>query len=550
MGAAGAGRRPCCRSAGREAAPGGTVLDTGQNIAGLRAARGPRRGRDGRDRAPRRGPRARRVPPRRGPAQRPGHGHVQPAPTTARRRSSPRFTFHGFRYAEVETDAELLERRGRRDQQRHAAMRQPSPAPMRGSRGSTRTSSGPSATTSSRSPPTARSATSASAGRVTPRRSRRPARRSSTPRPSGRAGCATWTLEQDDVLGVPSVVPDVVLDGPPGSAGPAGPMRRRSSRGRCYESYGDPRHRCGGSSPACGDGSTRSSRGAASDGLLGPIVPVRRLAGPRRAGRPAVGGQGRLDVPRERVLRPQCPAARPTPPASSATPTRPGTTGALARDVAARTWARWRDEALTTQTGCAAALRLGIAPDDDRAMVGDALARLVRDADGAVATGFLGTPLVLPGVVRHRPPRRGVPDAAAARTPIVALPGGPGRDHGLGAVGRDPSRRLDPSGHDASARRRRRRPGRPHAVVQPLCLRRGDRLGVPPPGRAGARRARRRAIGGCSWLPGRSAASTGRAPRSRRPTAGWRSTGGWSRAARCGSSWHCHSASRACSTCR
>ena len=71
---------------------------------------------------------------------------------------------------------------------------------------------------------------------------------------------------------------------------------------------------------------------------------------------------------------------------------------ALADVVAALTWARWRDHAVTTQTGCAAVLQLGVAPASTRAAVGDALAALVRQADGRVATGFLGTPLVLPAL--------------------------------------------------------------------------------------------------------------------------------------------------------
>ncbi|HEY7103244.1 MAG TPA: family 78 glycoside hydrolase catalytic domain [Mycobacteriales bacterium] len=76
------------------------------------------------------------------------------------------------------------------------------------------------------------------------------------------------------------------------------------------------------------------------------------------------------------------------------------TYAALADDVAARTWARWREHALTTQTGCAVALELGIAPGAAAPEVGRALAGLVRDADGRIATGFLGTPLVLPALTR------------------------------------------------------------------------------------------------------------------------------------------------------
>ncbi len=76
------------------------------------------------------------------------------------------------------------------------------------------------------------------------------------------------------------------------------------------------------------------------------------------------------------------------------------TYAALADDVAGRTWDRWREHALTTQTGCAVALELGIAPAAAEAEVGRALAGLVRDAGGRIATGFLGTPLVLPALTR------------------------------------------------------------------------------------------------------------------------------------------------------
>jgi alpha-L-rhamnosidase len=73
---------------------------------------------------------------------------------------------------------------------------------------------------------------------------------------------------------------------------------------------------------------------------------------------------------------------------------------AIADDVATKTWDRWHDHAITTQTGCAIAIELGIAPEIARSDVAATLARLVRAANGRVATGFLGTPLVLPALVR------------------------------------------------------------------------------------------------------------------------------------------------------
>jgi alpha-L-rhamnosidase len=68
---------------------------------------------------------------------------------------------------------------------------------------------------------------------------------------------------------------------------------------------------------------------------------------------------------------------------------------ALADRVAEATWERWGEEAVTTQTGAALALQFGIAPQDRRAGIADALAADVRREAGRIRTGFLGTPLVL-----------------------------------------------------------------------------------------------------------------------------------------------------------
>ncbi|MET0180576.1 MAG: alpha-L-rhamnosidase C-terminal domain-containing protein, partial [Novosphingobium sp.] len=72
----------------------------------------------------------------------------------------------------------------------------------------------------------------------------------------------------------------------------------------------------------------------------------------------------------------------------------------LGRRVARATWDHWRDAALTTQTGCAVVIVFGIAPADDVELAGERLAQLVHQAGGRVATGFLGTPLVLPALTR------------------------------------------------------------------------------------------------------------------------------------------------------
>ena len=68
-------------------------------------------------------------------------------------------------------------------------------------------------------------------------------------------------------------------------------------------------------------------------------------------------------------------------------------------DTAAQAaWARWRDHAVTTQAGCAIALCFDIAPAREKPAIGRALAALVEAGGGRIATGFLGTPLVLPAL--------------------------------------------------------------------------------------------------------------------------------------------------------
>ena len=64
-------------------------------------------------------------------------------------------------------------------------------------------------------------------------------------------------------------------------------------------------------------------------------------------------------------------------------------------------WERFAGDAATTQTGCALALQFDLVPPDDeaaRVRLGDRLAELVHGAGDHLATGFLGTPLLLPAL--------------------------------------------------------------------------------------------------------------------------------------------------------
>jgi len=68
---------------------------------------------------------------------------------------------------------------------------------------------------------------------------------------------------------------------------------------------------------------------------------------------------------------------------------------ALAERVAAATFERWGEEAVLTQSGAAIALEFGLAPVGRRDEIAAGLAANVRREHGRIATGFLGTPLVL-----------------------------------------------------------------------------------------------------------------------------------------------------------
>jgi alpha-L-rhamnosidase len=211
---------------------------------------------------------------------------------------------------------------------------------------------------------------------------------------------ASWlrdlALDQDDVLGVSTLVPDAVIDGPSrfgragwGDAATIVPWA-------VLESYGDPAVLL-----AQLDSMRRAI--ASYEGRLGPdgLLPSAMQFGD--------------------WLDPDAPAERPWEAKADSTylanaylvhsarlaadaaamggdVTWAADARALADRVARATWERWGEHARTSQTGCAVALRFGVVPEDERPELEDALARMVADADGAVRTGFLGTPLVLPAL--------------------------------------------------------------------------------------------------------------------------------------------------------
>lgn len=70
-------------------------------------------------------------------------------------------------------------------------------------------------------------------------------------------------------------------------------------------------------------------------------------------------------------------------------------------------WTEMGAEALTTTAGCAIALEFEICPVGERALVAKTLADMVRRDKGKITTGFLGTPLIL-----HALSKNGYPEEA------------------------------------------------------------------------------------------------------------------------------------------
>ena len=358
-------------------------------------------------------------------------------------------------------------RRDRRDQQRHPARGRRSSAPTRGSTGCTRTSSW-SQRDNFVSVPTdcpqrderlgwtgdaqAFAPTGSHAVRrrgVLAKLAARPRARAGRRCSACRASCRTWCSTAPLRFGragwadAATIVPWAV-----------------------YEAYGDPERPRGPVRQHARLGRVAGRRGAATTGCWSRRDAVRRLAGPRRAGGSAVGGQGRLRAPRQRVLRR---TARGSLADAARLLGDDGVGGS--RTMRSRDGGRGADVGsagastrITTQTGCAArASASGSRRPSERAACRDGAggASSAR-RDGRRRDGLPGDAA---RAARARPTTGHLDEAylmlLRRDAAVVAVPGRPGRDDRLGALGRDPARRLDPSGdHDAAAERRRRGPGR------------------------------------------------------------------------------------------
>ncbi len=218
---------------------------------------------------------------------------------------------------------------------------------------------------------------------------------------------ASWlrdlALDQDPVMGVPSVVPDVVLQGEArfGRAGWADAAT--IVPWAVYEAYGDvtvirdqyPSMRALDRIPPRSMRPGRLAAGRASSSATGWIRRLRRIVH---------GRQGRIR-PTSRTPSSHTALASPRArPRSSGPPvTRPATRASPERSGSA-TWARWREHIVSNQTGCAVAIQFGLVPDDERQIVGDTLAAPGPSHGRAGCDGIPWNATRAPGIGRHRPP--------------------------------------------------------------------------------------------------------------------------------------------------
>jgi alpha-L-rhamnosidase len=307
----------------------------------------------------------------------------------------PMFTFHGFRYAEIETDADVLDA---------AYVAISSATPRRG----TFESSDSDLNRLHENVVWSQRDNFVSVPTDCPQRDERLGWTGDAQAFASTASTlfdaqSFWTswlrdlaLDQDPVLGVPSVVPDVVLQGEArfGRAGWADAAT--IVPWAVYEAYGD----------IAVVRDQYSSMQAWIESLIGRCGPDGLLSEAFQFGD---------------WLDPTAPPDRPWEARTDSTflanayfaysarltaraatligaPSDAARYEDVARSIGSSTWARWREHLVSNQTGCAVAIQFGLVPDDERQTVGDLLAAQVRATDGRVATGFLGTPLVLPAL--------------------------------------------------------------------------------------------------------------------------------------------------------
>jgi alpha-L-rhamnosidase len=71
------------------------------------------------------------------------------------------------------------------------------------------------------------------------------------------------------------------------------------------------------------------------------------------------------------------------------------------KELCSNIWRELGEDAASTPTGAATLLEFGLAPEAERARIAKSLADRVIATDGRIATGFLGTPIILDALSRN-----------------------------------------------------------------------------------------------------------------------------------------------------
>ena len=217
-------------------------------------------------------------------------------------------------------------------------------------------------------------------------------------------------LEQDPVLGVSTVVPDVVVSGEPRFGRAGWSDAATIVPWAVYEAYGDPEVlRAQLASMRAHVDSLDARRG--SDGLLPETFQFGDWLDPDApSDRPWMAKADSRYLANAFLVH----SARLTAKAAAelGRPAVAEPYERLAADVATATWTTWAEHALTTQTGCAVALELGIAPDAERAARRRGPCRPGPRGPRSGRHRLPRNPARPPGPVGRGPVRRGIPDAA------------------------------------------------------------------------------------------------------------------------------------------
>ena len=250
----------------------------------------------------------------------------------------------------------------------------------------------------------------------------------------------------------------------------SGATRRSGCPGRCGRPTAT-RTRCAGTHPRWRRTCAACERLLSPTRPVGHRLPVRRLARPDGAAGGPVPGQGRPGRGGHGLLLPHARARDPGRPDCSARPTSRGVRASCGSACGRRSSSTTSNDDGIIVSDCPTVYALAIVfglLDERASCAGRGPAGRARAEKAGFTASRPGSPArrtSLDALTSTGHLDDGVPAAARARLPVLALPGDDGRDHDLGALGLDAARRQHQPGRDDQ--------------LQPLRPRRGRGLDAP-----------------------------------------------------------------------